>query len=119
MSNRSHNDSMSEQGNFQYSEIVGSQPLRVDSGTTNIRVSGSSTPIITFIKAQSRVGRKIRIFAASDSAVSVVIAAVTDNIVVPSTLTIAVNQYAEFVFTPQASGAAPVWLQTSSNGTNA
>jgi len=119
MSNRQHNDSMSEQGNFQYADITGSQPLRVDSGTTNIRVSGSSTPIITQFKTPFRTGRKIRVFAASDTAASVVINDVSGHIVTASgTLTLAANEYADFICTPQASGASPVWLATSTNGTD-
>ena len=117
MSNRTHSDSMTEQGNFQYAEITGTQALRIDSGTTNVRVYGSSTPVISLFKAAKRPGRKIRIWAASDTAASVVINDVANEIIVASsTTTLAANTCAEFVCTPQASGSDPIWVQTWTTG---
>lgn len=117
MSNRTHNDSMSEQGNFQYVERSGTGSIRIDAGTTNVRVYGASTPVINLFKTVKRPGRKIRIWAASDTAASVVINDVSGEIIVASsTTTLAANTCAEFVCVPQASGADPIWVQTWTTG---
>jgi hypothetical protein len=109
---------MSEQGNFQWADVTGTTNLKIDSGTTNVRCYGSSTPVIGSFVCVERPGRKIRIWVADNTAASVVINDVANKIVVASsTTTLAANQHAEFVCVPQSDGTF-VWVQTETTGTS-
>ena len=118
MGNYQHSDSMSEQGNFEWSEVVGTQALRISGGASNVRVHGSSTPVISSFLTHERPGRKLKIWAADDTGASVVINDVAGAIAVASsTTTLAANQAAEFQCVPQSDGTF-LWVQTWTSGTS-
>jgi hypothetical protein len=113
-----HNDSMSEQGNFDWVELTGTAQIRISAGASNVRVNGSSTPVISGFLTPDRPGRKLKIWAADDTGASIDIDDVAGSIsVASSTTTLAANQGAEFQCVPQSDGTT-LWVQTWTNGTS-
>ena len=106
-----HNDSMSEQGSWYQVDVVGSQSVKIPSGTTNVLVVGSSTANMTRFKTRERSGRKLRIAARSDSG-DVIITSGQNINTVGSSITLEDGDSAEFVCTPNAAGVL-IFTQTA------